>query len=78
MVEYLEDECTIIGAYYAEELRQLHQVIVRKRRGKLTQGVMLLQDNAPGHTSQVAMATATECSFKVFPHFPVFSRFGLF
>ena len=29
---------------------------------------MLLQDNAPAHKSQVAMAAATECGFKVLPH----------
>ena len=34
MVDYLEG-CTINDAYYAEELRQLHQEVVLKRRGKL-------------------------------------------
>ena len=33
MVDYLEEGCTINSAYYAEELRWLHQEIVRKRRG---------------------------------------------
>ena len=69
MVDYLEEGCTINGAYYAEELRQLlHQEILKKRRGKLTPGVLLLQDNAPAHTLQVAMAAATKCSFKVLTH----------
>ena len=49
MVDYLEEGHTINGACYAEELRQLHQEIVRK----LTEGVLLLQDNAPAHKSQV-------------------------
>ena len=40
-----------------------------KRKGKLTR-VLLLQDNAPAHTSQVAMAAATERIFKVLPHIP--------
>ena len=70
MVDYLEEGRTINGAYYAEELRRLRQEIVRKRRGKLTRGVLLLQDNAPAHTSQVAMAAATECGFEVLPHPP--------
>ena len=43
---------------------------MRKRRGKLTRDVLLLQDNAPAHTSQVAMAAATECGFEVLPHPP--------
>ena len=42
MIDYLEEGSTINGSYYAEELRRLHQEIVKKRRGKLTQGVLLL------------------------------------
>ena len=37
-------------------------------RGKLTRGVLLLQDNAPVNTSQVAMTAATECGFEIIPH----------
>ena len=43
---------------------------MKKRRGKLTQSVLLLQDNAPAHTSQAAMAAATKCSFEVLPELP--------
>ena len=74
MVDYLEEGHKINGAYYAEELRRLHQEIVKKRR-KLTRGVLLLQHNAPAHTSSVAMAAVTKCSFQVLlcppfsPHF---------
>ena len=32
MVDYLEEGCTINGAYYAEELRWLHQEIVKRGR----------------------------------------------
>ena len=38
MVDHLEEGHMIHGAYYSEELRQQRQKIVRKRRGKLTQG----------------------------------------
>ena len=31
---------------------------------------LLLQDNAPAHTSQVAMTVATECGFEILPHLP--------
>ena len=58
----------INGAYYAGELRWLRQEITRKRRGKLTRGVLLLQDNAPAHKSQVAMTAAAECGFEILPH----------
>ena len=44
------------------------QEIARKRRGKLIRGVLLLLDNAPAHTSQVAMTAATECGFEILPH----------
>ena len=72
MVDYLQEGHMINGAYYAEELRQLLPEIVKKSRGKLTQGVLLLQDNvqdnAPVHPSQVAVAAVTKCSFEVLPH----------
>jgi hypothetical protein len=59
--------------YYAAELRHLRQEIARKRRGKLTQGVLLLHDNAPAHTSQVVMAAAIDCyGFEILPH-PLYS-----
>ena len=38
MVDYLEEDRMIIVDYYAEDQRQLHQEIVKKRRGKLTPG----------------------------------------
>ena len=58
MIDYLEQGSTINGAYYAAELRR--QEIGRKKRGKMTPGVLLLQDNAPAPTSLVAMTAATE------------------
>lgn len=70
MVEYLEKGCTINGKHYANQLRRLREEIKTKRRGKLRRGVYLLQDNAPAHTAQVAMAAAEECGFKVLPHPP--------
>ena len=70
MVDYLEEARTINGAHFAEELRRLRQEIVKKRRGRLIRGVLLMQDNAPAHTFQAAMATATKCSFAVLPHSP--------
>ena len=53
MIDYLEHGRTINGAYYAGESRRLHQEIARMRRGKLTCGVLILQDNAPAHKSQL-------------------------
>ena len=42
----------------------------RKRQGKLTCGVLLLQGNAPTHTSQVAMTAVSECGFEILFHPP--------
>ena len=61
IIDYLEQGCTINGAYYASKLRCLCQEMARKRQGKLSLCVLLLQDNAPTHTSQVAMNAMTEC-----------------
>ena len=70
MIDYLQQGRTIDGAYYAGKLRQLCQEIARKRRGKLTCGVLLLQDNTSAHTSQVAMTAPTVCGFEILPHPP--------
>ena len=51
IIDYLEQGRTINGAYNAGELRQLCQEIARNRRGKLTCSILLLQVNAPAHTS---------------------------
>ena len=44
MIDYLDQGRMIKGAYYAGKLRRLLQEIARKSRGKLTYGVLLLQD----------------------------------
>ena len=68
MVDYFEEGRTIKSVYFAKELKRLRQEILKKRRGNLTRGVLLLQDNAPVHTSQVAMAAATKYSSVALPH----------
>ena len=70
MIDFLGQGRTINGAYYAVQLRWLRQEMARKRRGRLTRGVLLLQDTAPAHTSQVAMTAATECGFEILTHPP--------
>ena len=70
MIDYLVQCRMINGAYYAGELRRLRHEIARKRRGKLTGSVLLLQDNTPAHTSQIVMTAATKCGFEILPHLP--------
>ena len=69
-IDYLEQGRTINSAYYAGEFRQLRQEITRKRQRKLTRSVVLLQDNAPAHKSQVVMTAATERGFEILPLSP--------
>ena len=64
MIDYLEQVRTINGTFYAGKLRRIRQEIARKRRGRLTCGVLLL------HTSQVDMTAATEHGFEILPHPP--------
>ena len=68
MIDYLDQGRKINDAYYSGELRRLRQEIARKRRGKLTRDVLLLQDNAHAHTSQVTMTAASECGYEILPH----------
>jgi len=70
MTDYLERGKTVTGIYYAESLRKLYAAIKHKRRGKLRQGVLLHHDNAPAHTSAVAMAAIRECGFELLNHPP--------
>ena len=70
IIGYLEQGRPIYGAYYAGESGRLHQEIAKKRRGKLTLGVLLLHDNAPADMSQVTMTVATECGSEILPHRP--------
>ena len=51
MVDLLEEGRVINGSSYAEDLRELRKEIVKKRRGKLTRGFLLLQDYTPAHIS---------------------------
>ena len=70
MTDYIEQGCTITGAYDTGELRRLRQEIARKRRRNLTRSLLLLQDNASDHMSQVAMTAAIKCEFKILHHSP--------
>ena len=68
MIDYLKQGRMVSGEYYANELTRLRQGIAGKRRGKLTRGV-LLQDNDPAHASYVAMTAVDLKSFLI----PIFS-----
>lgn len=69
-MDFLAKGATITEAYYASLLRKLQEAIKSKRRGMLTEGVRLLQDNASVHNSYVAQMEARCCGFEVLPHPP--------
>ena len=70
IIDYIEQGCTINGAYYEGKLKGLGKEIARKRRRQTDSLCSALQDNAPAHTSQVAMTAATECEFELISHPP--------
>ena len=55
MLNFLPKRSTITGVFCANLLDQLRTAIREKRQGKLSEGVMLQQDNARVHTCKVAM-----------------------
>ena len=72
MLDFLPKRSTIIGVYYANLLDQLRTAIREKRRGKLSKGVLLQQDNARVHTCKVAMDAVERNGYELIPH-PAYS-----
>ena len=68
LIDYKGKGRSITGEYYAAILEKLKKAIKEKRRGKLTKGVLLLQDNAPVHKSKVAMAALHKHGFQSIVH----------
>jgi hypothetical protein len=50
-VEFLPQDSTIKAGVYCDTLKKLHHAIQNKRRGMLSRGVVMLQDNAHPYTS---------------------------
>ena len=73
MLDCLPKRSTITGVYDANLLDQLRTAIREKRRGKLSKGVMLQQDNARVHTCKVAVDAVERNGYKLIPH-PAYSQ----
>ena len=71
-IDYLPHRTTMNGDYYSNLLKQVRQSIKDKRCRKIRRGILFHQDNAPVHTSWVAMEVVRECGYKLFPH-PLYS-----
>ena len=74
MLDFLAKKSTITVtvAYYANLLDQLRTVIHEKRRGKLSKGILLQQDNARVHTCKIAMDAVERNGYELIPH-PTYS-----
>ena len=67
-LDFLPKRSTITGVYYANLLDQLRIAIREKRRGKLSKGVLLQQDNARVHTCKVAMDAVERNEYELISH----------
>ena len=74
MLDFLAKKSTITGGYYANLLDQLRIVIREKRRGKLSKGILLQQDNARVHTCKIAMDAVERNGYELIPH-PAYSPY---
>ena len=72
MLDFLPKRSTITGVYYANWLDQLRTAIREKRRGKLSKGVLLQQDNARVYTCKVAMDAVERNGYELIQH-PTYS-----
>jgi transposase len=53
LVDYLEKGATITAKYYVALLEKLKQQLVSKRRGKLSKGILFLEDNSASHKAAI-------------------------
>ena len=67
MLDILPRRSTITGVYYVNLLNQLRTAIREKRRGKLSKGVLLQQDNARVHTCKLAMGAVERNGYELIP-----------
>ena len=70
LIDYLQKGKTITGAYYASLLDKLKAELAKKRQHLQKNKILFHQDNAPSHTSAVAMAKINELRFELLDHPP--------
>ena len=71
LTEYLPCGTMLNGSYYASIIERLRSVILEKRRGKVSRGV-LLHDNAPTHKCKIVQVAIRQVGFIEFNH-PAYS-----
>ena len=74
IIDYLEKgkTITITGEFYAALLQRLSEKIKEKRPHLAKKKVLFHHDNAPAHTSTIAMSKINDKRFELLPH-PAYS-----
>jgi len=68
---YTPSGTTVTNASYSDHLKNnLRPAIKSKRRGLLSSGVLLQQDNAMPHTASTTVVIITDLYFECLPHPP--------
>lgn len=70
LLKWVPEGTTANTHFYCEALRAMREATKRGRRGKLTRGILLQQDNAPPHTSATTMEVIRDLGFQLVPHPP--------
>ncbi|GBP45039.1 Histone-lysine N-methyltransferase SETMAR [Eumeta japonica] len=70
LIDYLPKGTTMNSQYYANLLAQAREAVIQKRRGKLSRGVLFLQDNASVHTARVSRQALKDTGFSEIDHPP--------
>ena len=70
LMDFLRKGETVTGMYYSSLLDKLRVAINEKRKGMLSKGVLLHADNAPAHSSALAVGKVYECGFQIIQHAP--------
>jgi histone-lysine N-methyltransferase SETMAR len=72
LMKYLPKGQGINATYYMSLLDELREALKEKRRGKLSRGVLFLQDNAPAHTAHQTTQKIKDLGFELLDH-PAYS-----
>lgn len=70
LIDYLQRGQTITGQYYATLITQLRDSIKNRRKGNLSRGILLHQDNALVHKSLLASNAIHNAGFELMAHPP--------
>ena len=72
LIAYLPKGQTINAEYYSSLLAPLTDILKKKRRGKVTKGVLFLHDNAPAHRALATQKKLAYLGFQYLDHPPYF------